>query len=134
MDFLKVITLFTWIYSAYTRTIQIKQGREIRLPSQKEFENNINCLTKPFDMPLVMEGCKKLTIRNNYCGGYCNSLFVPIQGTNKTRINECLFCRPENAYERIVILKCGDVLKPIKVTIVKKCICGACHKKKRETD
>ena len=133
MEIINIITLFTCIYFTCAGPIKINPNG-IKLPPERELTSNTNCLTVPFAMPIGMPGCKNITIQNNFCIGFCNSLFVPIKGTKEPIINTCLFCRPETAYRKVVFLQCTEkekeVRKPVIVTIVANCHCGVCHKRK----
>ena len=116
--------------------------KEVNLPSIKELTSNKNCLTIPFKMPLEKPGCKNITIDNNYCTGYCRSLFVgPVYG-KRPLINVCLTCKPDkkHSHKKSILLECAENRNGIKfkkmssvsVTIVEKCTCSFSSCKPKE--
>ena len=129
------ILIFALLLPGYLAlAIDKDASKEVKLPPVKELSNNKSCLTIPFKMPLEKPGCKNITIDNNYCYGYCNSLVVNSPLGNRPLIEACLTCKPDkkHSYKKSISLECEENRNGIKfkkmssvsVTIVEKCSCS----------
>ena len=123
-------------HKEHNTTTSLKES--LGLPSDRVLHDSSRCLTTRFQMNLNSDGCKTKTIMNSYCSGLCNSLFLPRDFLRFTDFNTCLICKPKKKFERVIFLDCekdndGEVvkyIKPVTVTIIKKCTCASCSARK----
>ncbi len=97
-----------------------------RSGSDETYNNEKNtCKMKQFDMHIEEKNCTMKTIKNNYCIGYCNSLFIPQY--SQTDIKFCRACLPRGRAWKAVNLDCIENGKKItrlhKVRYITSCQC-----------
>ena len=79
------------------------------------------CIGKKYDHQVAYKGCQTKTVSNLYCGGTCQSYFIP--NLNKNGFS-CSACRPTETKTVSVILSCkGNRFITLNVTVFQNCQC-----------
>ena len=79
------------------------------------------CVGKKYDHQVAYEGCRTKAVKNLYCGGTCQSYFIP--NLKKSGFS-CSACRPTEIKTVAVTLFCkGNIFKSVNVTIFQNCQC-----------
>ena len=79
------------------------------------------CIGEKYDHQVTFEGCRTKTVRNLYCGGTCQSYFIP--NLNKNGFS-CSACRPTETNTVAVTLSCkGNIFISLNVTVFQNCQC-----------
>ena len=85
------------------------------------------CKTRVLKQVVESDGCRPLSVHNNYCFGQCNSVYIPLSG-DKSSFESCAVCTPMLAYYKVVTLKCPRKIvkyKRKKIQYIKRCRCTA---------
>jgi len=102
-------------------------GEEQVLMPAPEWKSNDSCNEAIYREVIDREGCQPRYIKNRYCYGQCNSIYIPQMDST---IRHCKACAPVEVVQKEITLKC-DVNNsnrwvthfPLNVTIVKRCAC-----------
>ena len=85
----------------------------ILIVNNKSIDDYTKCQAIEFDMPLEIEGCKKSSIKNKYCSGFCQALSNNEEeiaddedNGNKTLQNQCQLCFPSKTFDKTITLEC----------------------------
>ena len=83
------------------------------------------CKMKEFNMKIEDEHCTTRFIKNKFCYGYCNSLFIPQYAQQSIKL--CKACLPGKNFVRTLILNCmrdgKQFVRDRKVRVIKSCKC-----------
>lgn len=99
-----------------------------RIMSTKDMLKEV-CLAKPFNQTITRENCIPTTIKNNFCYGQCNSLYIP--EVTDIPMATCFTCQPSETVQEQVPLQCvvDNRLQQRFITVEKiiSCQCNQCH-------
>ena len=85
-----------------------------------------SCNAKEFNQTVHHFGCLERKVKNRYCYGQCNSIYIPDQ---RMPMDGCVACKPTNSKTIIVALYCPFLKKRRKhrkIQIVNYCQCDTC--------
>ena len=90
-----------------------------------EWRFNDSCNVAGYREVIEREGCQPRYIKNRYCFGQCNSLYIPQMDST---IRHCKACAPVEVSIKTINLKCTINNRwvnnfPLNVTIVRRCEC-----------
>lgn len=99
-----------------------------RIMSTKDMLKEV-CLAKPFNQTITRDNCIPKTIKNNFCYGQCNSLYIP--EVTDIPMATCFTCQPSQTVQEQVSLQCvvNNRLQRRLITVEKilSCQCNQCH-------
>ena len=85
-----------------------------------------NCHAQVFTQSVILPGCNAKIVKNRFCYGQCNSVYVPQMHKN---FKNCKACVPSKLIQKQIKIKCpGKIQNEAtyiyrNVTIVKNCRC-----------
>ena len=86
------------------------------------------CKTLSFRQTIKVDGCLPVTVKNNYCYGQCNSLYIPSHESPQPLFNTCESCLPQRTFTKTVTLRCPSLpvkFRKHKYTYSKRCRCSS---------
>ena len=100
-----------------------------------------SCKATEYVQTIREPGCLPLTVPNKYCGGSCQSYFIPIRADNFSNdvngiFEDCRQCEPKSYQVVQILLRCPQEkmgFKFKKIVLINECICRAitCSLKKK---
>ena len=101
--------------------IKLMEKNDWRKDSKKE-----NCHSQVVTQSVIIPGCNTKFVKNRYCYGQCNSVYVPQMHSN---FKNCKACVPDKLVLKQIKIKCPGKIKNEatyiyrNVTLVKNCLC-----------
>lgn len=84
------------------------------------------CKTTQVKQVIRVEGCKPVTVINNFCYGQCNSLYIPHYKSKEPAFESSAACVPWRKHRRSVFLECPNLSRKrrrFRYTFIKRCRC-----------
>ena len=112
-------------YSIRPDSLQTNGNGTNLMPGSEWRKDKMSCKAKQFTMELGNSTCEKKTIKNHYCLGFCNSLYIPQYPQSYFKV--CKACLPTAEAKMIIAVNCMQDGKKIvaleEVTIIEGCKC-----------
>lgn len=94
----------------------------------KKDDEQLNCLSRVFREPIVVKDCEPRFVKNRYCYGQCNSVYIPQMFGN---FKNCKACVPSIEIQKTIRIRCNkfaqnkNETKYLRktITLVKECKC-----------
>lgn len=106
-------------------TLQTNGNATNLMPGGEWRKDKATCKAKEFFMTIGDDTCTKKTIKNHFCIGYCNSLYIPQYPRRNVRF--CNACLPTAKVKRMIALNCVRNGKSVviyeEVTFIHACKC-----------
>lgn len=132
MNLSSIVGLVLCFVSIYARPRQSQLDKEgLQGTNQELFVMNRAqlkkdwCKTTRFRQVIRVDGCKEVTVMNNFCYGQCNSLYISHYKGKAPAFESCAACVPWRKHRRSVFLECSGNKKrrKFRYTYIKRCKC-----------
>lgn len=107
--------------------LKSQEEHDVFIMKKSELKNGW-CKTLPFKQTIKVDGCLPVTVKNNYCYGQCNSLYIPSHESPLPLFNTCASCLPQRTFTKTVTLRCPSLsvkFRKHKYTYSKRCRCSS---------